>query len=68
MNPMNETEVQELVELAESIGLAQEKVATHMEITGNYWFKIRSGRAPLTSEVLKSVRRLKKKLKAFTAA
>lgn len=68
MIPMNDKDVRELISLAGEIGLAQEKVANHLNITGNYWFKIRSGRAPLTQEVLREVRTLKKKLKAFVAA
>lgn len=68
MNPMTDREVTELVGLAEEMGLAQAKVAAHLQITDNYWFKIRSGRMPVTSEVLRGVRALKKKFKAFKAA
>lgn len=65
---MTDQEVQELAVLADDVGVTQENVARHLEISGNYWFKIRSGRKPVTSEVLRGVRALKKKFKAFKAA
>lgn len=68
MNPMTDREVDELVGLADEVGLAQEKVARHLNITGNYWFKIRSGRMPVSSRVLEKVRAFKKKLRALKAA
>lgn len=68
MHPMINAEVTELVGLAGEIGLAQAKVAEHLQITDNYWFKVRSGRMPETIELMKRVRALKKKLKAFKAA
>lgn len=68
MIPMNDREVSELVEMAKEVGLTQAKVAARLGYTDNYWFKIRSGRSPLTDEVLLKVRALKKKLAAFAAA
>lgn len=65
---MTDREVTELAVLAEEIGLTQENVARHLKISGNYWFKLRSGRMPASAEILPGVRALKKKLKAFKAA
>jgi ribosome-binding protein aMBF1 (putative translation factor) len=68
MNPMNDAELKEVVELANKVGMAQATLADHMNITDNYWYKIRSGRAPLTDDVLNEIRKVKRKLKAFIAA
>lgn len=65
---MIDTEVTELVELANKAGISQAKVANHLGCTDNYWFKIRSGRMPASENILREIRSLKKKLRAFTAA
>lgn len=68
MLPMTDVEAVELVDLANEMGIPQERVAVHLGISSNYWFKVRSGRMPVSGEVRTKIRKLKRKLKAFVAA
>lgn len=65
---MSNKEILELLERAKEVGLTQERVAVLMNVSSGYWFKVRTGRLPVSDEILAEIRKLTKKLKAFAAA
>jgi len=67
MNPMSR-EMDDFINMSLAHGFSHATVAKRLGITEGYWFKIRKGILPMTDEVLKKVRKLKDRIKAFEAA
>lgn len=67
MSRIKNTDVNELIALAEDVGLTQRQVADNLKITQGYWYQVRYGKMPLADELIARVRELKKKLKDFAA-
>lgn len=58
----------DIIKMAQKLKISHSKLADYLGYTAGYWYDIRSGRAPLTKDVLDAIKDLKKKFKAFEAA